>query len=144
MYKLFILFILVLLFANSCLAQNNNLDKNIINEHSTNKHCKKLTHNQDSYVSGFVCFYSNKSLLETYKSYWKKNLDNENGKGLRKKIVILKNYHDVITKGSKEVTYKWNSKKKLTIELFFSGGTTTLIFQEKNNGTELTTIYDAD
>lgn len=145
MYKLYLLFTVSLFCSLTCFAKNDNsnISTHIISKQSGDKSCKQIKTNQDAYLSGDICFYPNQSLIKVYKIYSKENLNNENGKHLRKNIIPYKNHSDVISKGSLEITYKWNGSKKLTIELSFAGGITTLIFNEKEKGTELTTIYDA-
>lgn len=89
-------------------------------------------------------FFPNKQLSATYELYWKKAQEDDDKKHLRQILEPMKNYHDIIEKGYLEINYNWNNVKELNIELLFSGGVTELTFKEKEDGTELTTIYNAD
>lgn len=113
------------------------------------KECEALSFqdengNEDIYRSGNKCFYSEKSVLESYHEYKKINAENETGQYLRNTIIKGSNYHDVIENGYLDISYTWINNQKLEIKLLFSGGVTTLLFEENENGTEVSTIYDAD
>lgn len=111
--------------------------------------CEQLTFkdedgNNDIYRSGNKCFYTGKTLLESYQNYKRKNKNNETGKYLRDTININKKYQDVIDEGYLEIIYNWISSKELEVKLIFAGGLTTVSFKEKETGTEVSTIFDAD
>lgn len=106
--------------------------------------CKNINFGDASYKSGNICFFPNKQLSATYELYWKKAQEDNDKKHLRQILEPMKNYHDIIEKGYLEINYNWNNVKELNIELLFSGGVTELTFKEKEDGTELTTIYNAD
>lgn len=106
--------------------------------------CKNLNFGDASYKSGNTCFFPNKQLSATYELYWKKAQEDEDKKHLRRIVEPMKNYKDIIEKGYLEINYHWINIKELKVDLLFSGGVTELIFKQKDDGTELTTIYNAD
>ena len=95
--------------------------------------------------NGFIteCFFKNATLEEAYQTYTELNKDNDDGKYLEIKLPKTDFFKD----GSEypiSIDYKYSGKNKLTIDLFFPGGGTTIIFTEKADGVKAITNHSPD
>lgn len=114
--------------------------RNISNlENEIKNNCKDISKN--TFTSTYICSYPNHKLADIY--YRIKKIDKNISKFLRNTIPT-ENINYQLKKYDVEVNYTLTNKNKLEIVLSFSGGVTTLIFEEKNGNTTLVYELESD
>lgn len=125
--------------------QQSNIDKSNINitdnQHTLatelNENCKEIS--SSSFTESYICPYPHQTINDIYFKIVK--IDEHNRPFLRKSL-SNKDETYYIAQSDVTVKYVWENKNKLIVSLDFAGGTTTLIFEEKNDTTTL--IYKSE
>lgn len=91
------------------------------------------------------CFYPQMNILETYKKH-KERYSEFKHQAIPEDLVRNINFKSACNPdvGCIEGSYIWTGNQQFDIEMFFNGGITDFSFIEKNNGTLVVTVSNAD
>ncbi|MFD2965896.1 hypothetical protein [Sphingobacterium bambusae] len=95
--------------------------------------------------SGFttVCFYWNADLETAYAHFRAKNSDSDDGRFLESQWP-KEAEHNVAGSYPIEVKYLRETSDRLSVNLFFPGGETQIVFEKKPKGVEVRTVHSPD
>ncbi|MDR1912202.1 MAG: hypothetical protein LBQ52_07660 [Helicobacteraceae bacterium] len=115
------------------------------------KKCEEMVMDDpyDNMTWGDTCFYPLQTIAQAHadfrESKMKESPDDPGYKNLRSKLEIGKKYkYGSLEKERVVIDYAWDDDKTLNVEMFYSGGITTVKFVQEDNGTRMSVIYSAD